>query len=186
MSTKDDLVRLTSKSEDSRSSHQYSFYMFAEVGDKDILERPLMEYHAGNISEGHYVIRSCFGGVKSAFVASGSEVSLKALVTPPLHIPHLFQRCPLVGCNDRADYPPCNTSPWYLCHEIHDLRRGVLQAFRWLGFIFATMNIVGGDQKRQERIQSCVMLSTLTSLDWLHRTGGSISGIEILAKPWRG
>jgi hypothetical protein len=35
-----------------------------------------MEYHAGDITEGRYVIRSCFGGLRSAFVASGSEVSL--------------------------------------------------------------------------------------------------------------
>ena len=34
-----------------------------------------MEYHAGDITEGRYVIRSCFGGLRSAFVASGSEVS---------------------------------------------------------------------------------------------------------------
>ena len=38
------------------------------------MDRPMMEYHAGNVAEGRYVIRSCFGGVKSAFVASGSEV----------------------------------------------------------------------------------------------------------------
>lgn len=46
----------------------------AEEEDKDIMDRPMMEYHAGNVAEGRYVIRSCFGGVKCAFVASGSEV----------------------------------------------------------------------------------------------------------------
>lgn len=48
--------------------------LHAEDEDKEIMDRPMMEYHAGNIAEGRYVIRSCFGGVKSAFVASGSEV----------------------------------------------------------------------------------------------------------------
>ena len=42
------------------------------------MDRPVMEYHAGNVAEGRYVIRSCFGGVNSAFVASGSEVGSQA------------------------------------------------------------------------------------------------------------
>lgn len=46
-----------------------------EEEDDDISDKPLMEYHAGDITEGRYVIRSCFGGLRSAFVASGSEDS---------------------------------------------------------------------------------------------------------------
>ena len=58
----------------------------AEEEDDDILERPLMEYHAGDITEGRYVIRSCFGGLRSAFVASGSEVSRALQDYPYLNI----------------------------------------------------------------------------------------------------
>ena len=47
------------------------------------MDRPMMEYHAGNVAEGRYVIRSCFGGVKSAFVASGSEVRPRTVISDP-------------------------------------------------------------------------------------------------------
>ena len=46
----------------------------AEEGDEEILDEPVMEYHAGENRVGRYVIRSCIGGHESAFVASGSEV----------------------------------------------------------------------------------------------------------------
>ena len=47
----------------------------AEEGDEEILDEPVMEYHAGENRVGRYVIRSCIGGHDSAFVASGSEVN---------------------------------------------------------------------------------------------------------------
>lgn len=53
----------------------------SDEGEEQILDEPVMEYHAGENRVGRYVIRSCIGGLDSAFVASGSEVSRSLLLT---------------------------------------------------------------------------------------------------------